>query len=71
MVNIEELKKVIDDSGMTVTAIAEKAGMTRATLYNRMAGNGEFTVAEAAGLALALHMTKAQRDAIFFAGNVA
>lgn len=70
MVDMDQLKRVIEDSGMTMTAIAEKAGMTRATLYNRLAGAGEVTVSEAYGLATALHMTNDQRNSIFFAEKV-
>ena len=36
MTDVVALKKRIDDSGMTVTYVAEKAGMLRETLYNRM-----------------------------------
>ena len=36
MVDTNELRRVIDASGMTVTAIAEKCGITRETLYNKL-----------------------------------
>ncbi len=38
MTDIIRLKKIIEDSGMTMTAIAKKAGMARETLYNRLNG---------------------------------
>lgn len=66
MPNIESLKKIIDSSGMTMTAIAEKSGISRVTLYNRMSGIGEFTASEILGLAKALHLSKEERDRIFF-----
>lgn len=66
MVNIELLKQDIDESGMTMVSIASKSGMLRETLYNRLAGKGEFTASEIAGLTDALHMTQARRDFIFF-----
>lgn len=37
------LKDKITDSGMTVKAVAEKSGILRETLYNRLKGVGEFT----------------------------
>jgi DNA-binding phage protein len=62
---IELLKQAIDESGMTMTAIAQKAGLTRETLYNRIAGKGEFTVSEVIGLTKALRLNKTERDYIF------
>ena len=67
MVNIELLKQEINDSGMTMVSIAAKSGMVRETLYNRLAGVGEFTASEIDGLTTALHLSKAERDHIFFA----
>lgn len=63
--DIEALKKAIKDSGMTVTAIADKSRMERTTLYNRLKGIGEFTASEIVGLTYALKLTKPQRDHIF------
>lgn len=65
MTNMEELKKAIKDSGMTMVAIANKAGIDRGTLYNRLSGIGEFTASEIVGLSNALHLTKQERDNIF------
>lgn len=65
MTDIIRLKKIIEDSGMTMTAIAKKAGMARETLYNRLNGIGEFTASEIVGLSCALRLTKYQRDEIF------
>lgn len=65
MTDMEKLKEVIDKSGMTMKAIAEKSGIIRETLYNRLAGKGEFTASEIVGLTNALHLDNDQRDAIF------
>ena len=46
MPNLELLKEKISDSGMTMVAIAERSDIDRATLYNRLAGKGEFTATE-------------------------
>jgi DNA-binding phage protein len=62
---VERLKAAIEDSGMTMVAIAEKAGMKRETLYNRLALKGEFTASEIVGLCTALKLDKKQRDFIF------
>jgi AcrR family transcriptional regulator len=66
LTDLEKLKEVIDDSGMTMTAIAAKSGIERGTLYNRLGGKGEFTVSEIIGLSEVLRLTKAERDNIFF-----
>lgn len=65
MANIEMLRTIIDESGMTIVSIAKKSGIKRETLYNRMAGVGEFTASEIVGLSEALNLTKATRDKIF------
>lgn len=65
MESAERLQIVIEESGMTMTAIANKAGMQRQTLYNRLAGKGEFTASEIVGLTSALRLDKTQRDYIF------
>lgn len=67
MVNIELLKQTVADSGMTVVSITNRAGIDRATYYNRLDGVGEFTASEIDGLTRALRLTKKQRDEIFFA----
>lgn len=66
MTDIELLKKHIEKSGVTMVALAEKAGMQRVTLYNRLSGIGQFTVDEMIGLSSALRLREDERDAIFF-----
>ena len=66
MPDIVMLRKRMDESGMTVKAIAEKSGMLRETLYNRLKGTGEFTASEIVSLSNTLHLTVSERDAIFF-----
>ena len=65
MPDIVMLRKRMDESGMTVKAIAEKSGMLRETLYNRLKGTGEFTASEIVSLSNTLHLTVSERDAIF------
>ncbi len=59
------LNQKIQDSGMTMVAIARKAGMLRETLYNRLAGRGEFTASEIVALTKVLGLTRKERDDIF------
>ena len=70
MTDFELLKEKIADSGMTMTAIASKSGMLRETLYNRMKGKGEFNASEIVALTGVLHISKEERDAIFFGEKV-
>ena len=64
MANIEILKEKINNSGMTVTAIADKSGIVRETLYNRMR-SGNFYASEIVALTDVLHLTRKERDDIF------
>ena len=67
MVKLDLLKKKLEDSGKTMTAIAEDSGIVRETLYNRLKGIGEFTASEIAALTITLDLTKKERDDIFLA----
>lgn len=64
MANVELLKEKISNSGMTVTAIADKSGILRETLYNRMK-SGNFYASEITALTNVLHLTRKERDEIF------
>ena len=66
MTNVELLRSIMDESGMTVVAIAEKSGILRETLYNRMAGKGEVKASEIQALTQVLRLTRKERDDIFF-----
>lgn len=70
MTNTELLKKKIEDSGMTMVAIAKKTGIKRETLYNKLSGRSEFTASEMVALSQVLRLTMEDRDAIFFAQMV-
>lgn len=65
MANIEMLKSKIEESGMTVVAIAEKSGILRETLYNRLSGKTDFKSSEIVALTSVLNLTKPERDKIF------
>ena len=70
MVDIEKLKRIIKDSGISVSFIAEKAGMSRGTLYTRFDGYDDFRASEIEGITKALKLSKDERDSIFFADDV-
>lgn len=62
--NVKLLKEKIDESGMTVSAVAEKSGILRETLYNRMK-TGNFYASEIVSLTGVLRLTRKERDEIF------
>ena len=64
MANVDLLKEKIKDSGMTVSAIADKSGILRETLYNRMR-SGNFYASEIVALTGVLNLTRKERDDIF------
>ena len=70
MTDFTMLRGKMDDSGMTMTAIASKSGILRETLYNRLNGKGDFTASEMMGLAKTLNLSNQERDEIFFANEV-
>lgn len=65
MTDIDLLKEKIKDSGLKIIFIAEKTGILRETLYNRLNGKGEFTASEIVALSDVLRLSKADRDKIF------
>jgi DNA-binding phage protein len=65
MPDIKMPKDKITDSGMTVKAVAEKSGILRETLYNRLKGVGEFTASEIVSLSNVLNLSQTERDDIF------
>lgn len=66
MTDFEKLKEAITESGIPVSTIARRAGIERATFYNRLNGKSEFRASEIEGITKALRLTKKQRDDIFF-----
>ena len=65
MTDINALKKCIGNSGMTIVAVAEKSGILRETLYNRMK-TGNFKLSEICALSKVLRLDRDGRDKIFF-----
>lgn len=65
MTNLEMLKAKIEESGMTIETLANRANMERYTLDRRLRGQGEFTVSEAVGISRALRLKVSERNDIF------
>ena len=69
MVDLDTLKEVIKDSGMTYKAIGAKSGIEPYTLSRRLV-DGKFTADEIVGLTKALRLKKSERNAIFLGAGV-
>lgn len=65
--NYELLNKKIQESGITLIAIAKKLGILRETLYSRLNGKTEFKASEILRISQVLNLSSTERDRIFFA----
>lgn len=63
--NVERLREVIDESGMSIVAISDKLGITREGFYKKMNGETEFKASEITALTRILRLSKSDRDKIF------
>ena len=61
------IRDSIKESGLKLSYIAEKLGMTPKTLALKISGEYEFKQSEIRGLCELLNLTPEQRDAYFFA----
>ena len=52
---------------MTVVSIAEKTGVSRETLYNKLNGTVDFKSSEILSISDVLRLSVKERDEIFFA----
>lgn len=66
MIELNMLRAKIQDSGMTLTAIAKKSGINRETLYNKLNGTSDFKASEIMGISETLRLSNSERDRIFF-----
>lgn len=64
--NSIKLREYISDSGITMTAIARKMGISRESLYNKVDKKTEFSVSEINKLTGILGLNPSDRDCIFF-----
>ncbi len=70
MMNLEYLNDRISISRIPITAIAEKLGVSRQTLYNKMQGKREFKTSEVSKLCGILRLSAEERKLVFFADKV-
>lgn len=61
------LKQRIEDSGISVTFIAKKVGISRESLHNKLCGKTEFKVSEVSALTKLLSLSTEDVEKIFFA----
>lgn len=64
--NPGKLKEAIKDSGITITMISSRIGISRESLYNKIERRTEFTVSEIVKLTEVLGLSTEKRDEIFF-----
>lgn len=64
------LNEEIVDSGITITAIARKLGITREGLYKKINNETEFKASEILSMQKILNLTNKKRDSIFFVNKV-
>lgn len=65
MTDVKALRRCMNESGMKIVCIAQKSGMLRETLYNRLK-TGDFKISEICALSKVLNLSKEKRDEIFF-----
>ena len=70
MTNSEKLNNEIAESGITITAIARKIGITREGFYKKLNNETEFKASEISALQNILNLSNKKRDDIFFAKKV-
>lgn len=65
MTDSKKLSDEIADSGITITAIAKKLGITREGFYKKLNNETEFKASEISALQKILRLTNKKRDEIF------
>lgn len=70
MVNVEMLKREINEIGVSKIKLAEACGFTRQTLDNKLTNPDTFTAADVYALTKALRISKERAMEIFFAPDV-
>ena len=72
MINIQKLKGKIIEKGLSISELAEKININRATLYRKLRGNGEnISIKEANLIVKELGLTVEEANSIFFENHVA
>ena len=68
--NNEKLKEVIQDSGVKVSVLADKIGISRQSLHMKLNGERNFDQGEIMSLKTYLHLSDEQFIEIFFTDGV-
>lgn len=68
--NNEKLKEVIEESGIKVSVLADKIGISRQSLHMKLNGERNFDQGEIMSLKTHLHLSDEQFMAIFFSDSV-
>jgi len=68
--NNVKLKEVIQESGIKISALADKIGITRQSLYMKLDGERNFNQGEIMALKTHLHLSDEQFMEIFFNDDV-
>lgn len=70
MTNTEELREHIVSSGVSITFLAEKLGITRECFYKKLNNATEFKASEIMKCSQLLHLSNDERDRIFLQDKV-
>ena len=70
MTDTEKLNDAISESGIKITAIANKLGISREGFYKNLNNETEFKASEISAMQKILGLTNRKRDEIFFAQKV-
>lgn len=70
MTDTEKLNDTISESGIKITAIANKLGISREGFYKKLNNETEFKASEISAMQKILGLTNRKRDEIFFAQKV-
>lgn len=72
MINIPKLRGKIVENEMSISDLAEKIGISKSTLYQKINNNGaSFTIDEVVTISKILNLSKDEFNNIFFADFVA
>lgn len=67
MTDTNRLKQLISDSGLKMSYICERIGVTYSTLRRKITNESDFTATEISILSQLLDLSEQDRSAIFFA----
>lgn len=66
MINLLQLNHIINNKGLKKKFLAEQLGISQNCIHSKLTGENEFKLSEVSNLSKILHLTKKQRNEIFF-----